>query len=339
MKKTARGKSQLDKIRSAIKIRWNEQKEKEKHIKGKYFKKAKSLSPLNNHLELEKSDSFDIKNYMNDRFDNIDDDIQEMKGDINQIKGDINQMKVTINQMELNSKYSMLMTGLNKGLFVNEYKVRKKIGKYINGVFNSIYKDIPINKEEKDNTRNKNSSSLKSKFNATLPENLINLNKSTNILNVPKKIYSSVEKRINLKKGKANKSKSLSVTLNAHSHRQSIKSAYSINNKIINLKKRNFRRKNLLKFNIWIICSIISKKRSQKYQQTKISTLTTSLIKNIKIKVMFLIIVNTKIARVAVKAIRLNQIILLILTPVKKMVKNDCVFFSFEPKFKYNLKY
>lgn len=43
--------------------------------------------------------------------------------------------------------------------------------------------------------------------------------------------------------------------------------------------------------------------------------------------------------RVAAKAIRLNQIILLILTPVKKMVKNDCVFFSFEPKFKYNLKY
>ena len=237
MKKTARGKSQLDKIRSAIKIRRNEQKEKEKHIKGKYFKKAKSLSP---HLELEKSDSFDIKNYMNDRFDNIDDDIQEMKGDINKIKGDINQMKVTINQMGLNSKYSMLMNGLNKGLYVNEYKVRKKIGKYINGVFNSIYKDIPINKEEKDNTRNKNSSSLKSKFNATLPENLINLNKSTNILNVPKKIYSSVEKRINLKKGKDNKSKSLSVTLNAHSHRQSIKSAYSINNKIINLKKKKF---------------------------------------------------------------------------------------------------
>jgi hypothetical protein len=42
MKKTARVKSQLDEIRSAIKIRRNEQKEKEKNIIGKYIKKAKS---------------------------------------------------------------------------------------------------------------------------------------------------------------------------------------------------------------------------------------------------------------------------------------------------------
>ena len=52
-----------------------------------------------------------------------------------------------------------------------------------------------------------------------------------------------------------------------------------------------------------------------------------------------MIIVNNKIAQVVAKAIRLNQIILLILTPAKKMVKNDCVFFTFEPKFKYYLKY
>ena len=61
---------------------------------------------------------------------------------------------------------------------------------------------------------------------------------------------------------------------------------------------------------------------SQKYHQTKISTLTISLIKKIKIKVIFLIIVNNnnKIAQVVAKAIRLNQIILLIITLVKKMV-------------------
>ena len=102
MKKTA--KSQLDEIRSAIKIIRNEQKEKEKYIIGKNIKKAKSLSPLNNH---EKSDSFDIINYMDNRFNNIDADIQEVKTDINQIKD-------TMNQMELNSRISMLMTGLNK---------------------------------------------------------------------------------------------------------------------------------------------------------------------------------------------------------------------------------
>ena len=42
MKKASRGKSQSDEIRSAIKIRPNEQKEKEKYIIGKYIKKAKS---------------------------------------------------------------------------------------------------------------------------------------------------------------------------------------------------------------------------------------------------------------------------------------------------------
>ena len=107
MKKTARVKSQLDEIRSAIKISRNEQKEKEKHIIGKYVKKAKNLSSLNNHEKLEKSDYFDIKNYMDIRFNNIDADIQEVKTDINQIKD-------TMNQMELNSRISMLMTGLNK---------------------------------------------------------------------------------------------------------------------------------------------------------------------------------------------------------------------------------
>ena len=161
---------------------------------------------------------------MDNRFNNIDAEIQEVKGDINQIKD-------TMYQMELNSRISMLMTGLNKGLFINEYEVRKKIGKYINGVYKSIYKGIPINKEEKYNMRNKNSPSTKIKLKATLPKNLINLNKSTNKLNIPKKRYSSIEKRINLEKGKANKNKSLS-------QRQSIKSSYSINNKNINLKKK-----------------------------------------------------------------------------------------------------
>ena len=110
MKKTPRGKSQLDEIKSAM-IRRNEQKEKEKRIIGKYIKKSKSLSPLNNH---EKSDSFDIINYMDNRFTNIDDKIQEVKTDIKEVKTDINQIKDTMNQMELNSRISMLMTGLNK---------------------------------------------------------------------------------------------------------------------------------------------------------------------------------------------------------------------------------
>ena len=117
MKKTLRGKSQLDKIRSAIKIRRNEQKEKEKYFISKHIKKAKSLSPLNNH---EKSDSFDIINYMDNRFNNIDDNIQEVKTNIKEMKGDIKEMKDTMNQMELNSRISMVMTGLNKGLFINE---------------------------------------------------------------------------------------------------------------------------------------------------------------------------------------------------------------------------
>ena len=154
---------------------------------------------------------------MDNRFNNLDDNIQEVKGDINQIKD-------TMYQMELNSRISMIMTGMNKGLLANEYEVRKRIGKYINGVYKSTYKDLPFNKEEKYNMRNKNSSSTKIKLNAPLPENLINLNKSTNILNIPKKRYSSIEKRINLKKDKAHINKSLSVTLGSHSQRQSIKS-------------------------------------------------------------------------------------------------------------------
>lgn len=77
-------------------------------------------------------------------------------------------------------------------------------------MYKSLFKDIPINKEEKYNMRNKNSSSTKIKLNATLPENLINLNKGINNLNIPKKRYSSIEKRINLKKVKAHINKSLS---------------------------------------------------------------------------------------------------------------------------------
>ena len=116
-------------------------------------------------------------------------------------------MKDTMNQMELNSRISMVMTGLNKGLFINEYEVRKKIGKYINGVFKSIYKDIPINKEEKFNMRNKNSSSTKIKLNAPLPENFINLNKSTNILNIQRKDIQALKKESILKKVKLIKMK------------------------------------------------------------------------------------------------------------------------------------
>ena len=37
-----------------------------------------------------------------------------MKTDIKEMKGDIKEMKDTMNQMELNSRISMLMTGLNK---------------------------------------------------------------------------------------------------------------------------------------------------------------------------------------------------------------------------------
>ena len=132
---------------------------------------------------------------MDNRFNNIDAEIQE-------VKGDIKEMKDTMNQMELNSRISMILTGLNKGLLINEYEVRKKIGKYINGVFKSIYKDIPINKEEKFNMRNKNSSSTKIKLNAPLPENLINLNKSTNILNIQRKDIQALKKESILKKAK-----------------------------------------------------------------------------------------------------------------------------------------
>ena len=170
---------------------------------------------------------------MDNRFNIIDDNIKE-------VKTDIKEMKDTMYQMEFNSRISMIMTGMNKGLLANEYEVRKRIGKYINGVYKSTYKDLPFNKEEIYNMRNKNSSSTKMKLNATLPENLINLNKSTNKLNIPKKRYSSIEKRINIKNGKANKNKSLSDTLYSHPQRQSIKSTYSINNKNINLKKKKF---------------------------------------------------------------------------------------------------
>ena len=56
---------------------------------------------------------------MDNRFNNIDAEIQE-------VKGDIKEMKDTMNQMELNSRISMILTGLNKGLLINEYEVRKK---------------------------------------------------------------------------------------------------------------------------------------------------------------------------------------------------------------------
>jgi hypothetical protein len=68
------------------------------------------------------------------------------------------------------------------------------------------------------------------------------------------------------------------------------------------------------------------KNRSQKYQQTKISTLTISLMKNIKIKFIFLIIVNNnKIAQV----VEIHQIKPNYSINTESSKKNG------EPKFKY----
>ena len=47
-------------------------KKRKNTLQVNLIKKAKSLRPLNNH---EKSDSFDIINYMDNRFNNIDDKI------------------------------------------------------------------------------------------------------------------------------------------------------------------------------------------------------------------------------------------------------------------------
>ena len=64
----------------------------------------------------------------------------------------------------------------------------------------------------------------------------------------------------------------------------------------------------------------MSKKLEPKIPANKNINFNNIFNKQIKIKVIFLIIVNNKIAQVVAKAIRLNQIILLIITLVKKMV-------------------
>ena len=154
MKKTSQDDT-LNKIRAEIKISRNQQKEKEKSIIEKYLRRSKSYSPINNNLKMENfENSFDLKNYLNVRFNRLDKNINEMKVDMNEMKVDINEMKDI-------SKYSFLISCLNKGLLPNELKARKDLGNYINKLFKNKGNNIPKDKEVKDNNRNKNTLFIK----------------------------------------------------------------------------------------------------------------------------------------------------------------------------------
>lgn len=75
---------------------------------------------------------------------------------IGNVKDNVNQMKLDINEMKDISKYSLLISFLNKGILPNELKARKDLGDYINKVFKNKGNNIPKGKEVKDNNRNKN---------------------------------------------------------------------------------------------------------------------------------------------------------------------------------------
>ena len=240
MKKTSQDDT-LNKIRAEIKISRNQQKEKEKSIIEKYLRRAKSYSPINNNLKMENfENSFDLKNYLNVRFNRLDKNINEMKVNMNEMKVDINEMKDI-------SKYSFLISCLNKGLLPNELKARKDLGNYINKLFKNKGNNIPKDKEVKDNNRNKNRPFVQRKSNSTLRENEINFNNLTNYINIPRKRHPSIDKKINIKKQMAKTNKTPSDTLDSHSQSQSIKSAYSMNDKVTNLKKKKIEAKTKVK--------------------------------------------------------------------------------------------
>ena len=248
MKKTPQGKDKLNKIRAEIKVNRNQRNEREKNIIEKYLRRTKSYSPINNDLKMEKSESsFDLKNYLNARFNYINENINNVKNDVSQIKVVINEMKVDINEMKDISKYCFLISCLNKGLLPNELKARKDLGNYINKMFKNKGNNIPEDKEVKDNNSNKNRPFVQRKSNSTLRENEINFNNLTNYINIPRKRHPSIDKKINIKKQMAKTNKTPSDTLDSHSQSQSIKSAYSMNDKVTNLKKKKIEAKTKVK--------------------------------------------------------------------------------------------
>lgn len=180
--------STLDKIRKEIKLNRKE-KGNENFIVEKYIKRNRSSSPLIRIKNLD--DSFEFKKYVYNEFGNI-------HNEFNHINTALNDLKDEMTKLSDKNDYILLVSGLDKGLFRNDFKTKRIISDYMNKIVDKIANNnnkdrdssasnILDKKERKINEKNKNNSLVQKKLNQTLPKNKnnfnfnINLQKKTNL--------------------------------------------------------------------------------------------------------------------------------------------------------------
>ena len=186
----------LDKIRNEIKLSRKNQKEEKDFIVEKYIKRNRSFSPLIKVKNLD--DSFEFKKYVYNQFSNINTTLGNLTDSMYDVKNDIRQMKKDIAKLSNNNDYSLMISGLNKGIFRNDLKAKRIISDYMNSLvdkYDNNKKGRAPNisnalkkKDRKNNEKNKDNSFIQTSFNMILPKkkNIFNAN-----INLKKKINSN----------------------------------------------------------------------------------------------------------------------------------------------------
>ena len=180
--------STLDKIRKEIKLNKREQKGNGNFIVEKYIKRNRSSSPLIRIKNLD--DSFEFKKFVYNEFGN-------MHNEFSHINTALNDLKDEMTKLSDKNDYILLVSGLDKGLFRNDFKTKKIISDYMNKIVDKIannnkdrdsgFSNILNKKERKINDKNKSNSVVQKKLNQPLPKNEnnfnfnINLQKKTNL--------------------------------------------------------------------------------------------------------------------------------------------------------------
>ena len=260
-----RNHSALNRIRGELKLLRIAQNEKENFIIEKHLKrKKKYYSPFNEDIQMKNmNNSFEFKKYVFNEFGDINltlndltvsmtsvkndikqvkNDINQVKNDINQVKNDISQIKNGINKLSSDNEYSLIITGLNKGIFKYDYKTKKAISDYMNKIVDKLNKNNNNSREQnisnaykdkgrKNNEKNKNNSFVQRKFDDIQHKKKNDFNSK---INLKKKINSNciilknIGKKDNPSKNTAKSSFDI-LDSNSQSQSQSIRSRHSTN--------------------------------------------------------------------------------------------------------------
>ena len=127
--------STLDKIRKEIKLNRKE-KGNENFIVEKYIKRNRSSSPLIRIKNLD--DSFEFKKYVYNEFGNIHNEFGNIHNEFNHINTALNDLKDEMTKLSDKNDYILLVSGLDKGLFRNDFKTKRIISDYMNKIVDKI---------------------------------------------------------------------------------------------------------------------------------------------------------------------------------------------------------